>query len=92
MLKGNAILGQSGGPTSVINSSLAGVITAAKNFSGIENVLGMRFGVEGFIAENIINLGAESAATIEGLKTTPSSTLGSCRYKLKLCVNFLKPL
>ncbi len=83
MLKGNAILGQSGGPTSVINSSLAGVITAAKNFSGIENVLGMKFGVEGFIAENIINLGAESAATIEGLKTTPSSTLGSCRYKLK---------
>ena len=84
-LKGNAILGQSGGPTSVINSSLAGVITAAKNFSGIENVLGMRFGVEGFIAENIINLGAESAATIEGLKTTPSGALGSCRYKLKDC-------
>ena len=43
MLKGNAIIGQSGGPTSVINSSLAGVINAAKDFEATENVLGMRF-------------------------------------------------
>lgn len=85
MLKGNAILGQSGGPTSVINSSLAGIITAAKNFAGIKNILGMRFGIEGFMDGNVINLGAESEATIKGLKTTPSSSLGSCRYKLKDC-------
>lgn len=81
MLKGNAILGQSGGPTSVINASLAGIITAAKDFSAVENVLGMRFGVEGLIAGNVLSLGAEAAATIKGLKTTPSSILGSCRYK-----------
>ncbi|MCE5341771.1 MAG: diphosphate--fructose-6-phosphate 1-phosphotransferase [Planctomycetaceae bacterium] len=83
MLKGNAIIGQSGGPTSVINSSLAGIITGAKEFAGITNVLGMRFGIEGFMAENIIDLGAESGATVNGLKLTPSSALGSCRHKLK---------
>ena len=83
MLKGNAIIGQSGGPTSVINSSLAGVINAAKDCEAIENVLGMRFGIEGFMADNVIDLGKESAATIEGLKCTPSSALGSCRHKLQ---------
>ncbi len=83
MLKGNAIIGQSGGPTSVINASLAGAIEAAAEFACIENFLGMRYGIEGFMQENIINLGAQSKATIEGLKTTPSSALGSCRHKLK---------
>jgi 6-phosphofructokinase len=82
MLKGNAIIGQSGGPTSVINASLAGVMDAAKHFNGIKKILGMRFGVEGFLARNIIDLGKESAETIEALKSTPSSALGSCRYKL----------
>ncbi len=83
MLKGNAIIGQSGGPTSVINASLAGIINAAKQFDGIEKTLGMRFGIEGFMADNIIDLGKESTETIEKLKTTPSSALGSCRHKLK---------
>ena len=83
MLKGNAIVGQSGGPTSVINASLSGVVQAAKDFDAIENILGMRFGIEGFMADNIIDLGKESAETIEGLKRTPSSALGSCRHKLQ---------
>ncbi|MCJ7693314.1 MAG: diphosphate--fructose-6-phosphate 1-phosphotransferase, partial [Sedimentisphaerales bacterium] len=83
MLKGNAIVGQSGGPTSVINASLSGVVQAAKDFDAIENILGMRFGIEGFMADKIINLGKESAETIEGLKRTPSSALGSCRHKLQ---------
>ena len=83
MLKGNAIIGQSGGPTSVINSSLAGVITSVKDFEGIKRILGMRFGIEGFMAENIIDLSAESSIVVEGLKTTPSSALGSCRHKLR---------
>ena len=65
MLKGNAIIGQSGGPTSVINSSLAGIINGAKDFGGIEKILGMRFGIEGFMAGDIIDLGSESAETIE---------------------------
>lgn len=83
MLKANAVIGQSGGPTSVINASLAGVINAAKEFDGIEKTLGMRFGIEGFMAGNIIDLDKESAETIEGLKHTPSSALGSCRHKLQ---------
>lgn len=83
MLKGNAIMGQSGGPTSVINASLAGVIDGAKEFAGIKKVLGMRYGIEGFMAENIVDLGKEPAKNVKGLKTTPSSALGSCRKKLK---------
>ena len=53
MLKGNAIIGQSGGPTSVINASLAGIINAVKQLDGIEKILGMRFGIEGFMTEKI---------------------------------------
>ncbi|OQA00319.1 MAG: Pyrophosphate--fructose 6-phosphate 1-phosphotransferase [Planctomycetes bacterium ADurb.Bin401] len=83
MLKGNAIIGQSGGPTAVINSSLAGIITKAKECSCIKNILGMRYGIEGFMSENIINLGSEPNETIQKLKITPSSSLGSCRHKLK---------
>ena len=83
MLKGNAIVGQSGGPTSVINSSVAGVVDAAKKFEAIENILGMRYGIEGFMQENIIDLGKEPAENIQGLKATPSSALGSCRHKLQ---------
>ncbi len=82
MPKGNAVIGQSGGPTSVINASLVGIIDAAKRFDGIEKVFGMRFGIEGFMAGNIIDLGRQSAGTIEALKSTPSSALGSCRHKL----------
>ena len=83
MLRGNAIVGQSGGPTSVINASLAGIITKAKECEGIHNVFGMRYGIEGFMAENIINLSDQPMHILEGLKTTPSSALGSCRHKLQ---------
>ena len=83
MLKGNAIIGQSGGPTSVINASLAGVVEAAQKFPGIGNVLGMRWGIEGFMAENIIDLGRLTPDFIAALKQTPSSALGSSRHKLK---------
>jgi 6-phosphofructokinase len=82
MLKGNAIIGQSGGPTSVINASLAGIITAAKEFEAVERTLGMRFGIEGFMTGNIVELDKEPAEVINGLKRTPSSALGSCRHKL----------
>lgn len=83
MAKANAVIGQSGGPTSVINSSLAGAVEAAKASKAIGKMLGMRFGIEGFMAENIVNLSAQPASIIKGLKSTPSSALGSCRYKLK---------
>ena len=83
MLRGNAILGQSGGPTSVINASLSGLIQACLKQPAIEHVYGMRFGIEGFMQGDLIDLGRESPATIEKLRVTPSSALGSCRHKLQ---------
>ncbi len=79
----NIIVGQSGGPTAVINSSIAGVYKKAKEL-GIEKVYGMVYGIEGFLEENIINLGdyLESEENYELMKRTPSAFLGSCRYKL----------
>lgn len=79
----NAIIGQSGGPTPVINASLAGAVEAACECKGIGKMLGMRYGIEGLMAENIIDFAAESPGTINALKTTPSSALGSCRHKLQ---------
>ena len=83
MPKASAILGQSGGPTSVINASLCGAIQACLRQKDIGRVLGMRFGIEGFLKEDVIDLGREDPATLEALRWTPSSALGSCRYKLK---------
>jgi len=83
MLKGNAIIGQSGGPTSVINASLCGLVEAALGRSPIERVLGMRFAIEGLLKGDVIDLGREDGETLKELRTTPSSALGSCRYKLK---------
>ena len=79
----NAIVGQSGGPTAVINSSLAGVYEAAKQ-RGAEHVYGMLHGVKGLLEDKYIDLSEKlhSALDIELLKRTPSSYLGSCRYKL----------
>ncbi|MBO5598789.1 MAG: 6-phosphofructokinase [Oribacterium sp.] len=79
----NAIVGQSGGPTSVINSSLAGVFEAAKN-RGAEHVYGMCNGIQGFLEGRYIDMTAvfKKKMDIELLKRTPSSYLGSCRYKL----------
>jgi 6-phosphofructokinase len=83
MIKGNALIGQSGGPTSVINSSLAGVIEAAKTTSFIKDIYGMQYGIEGFMQEWIYDLGKQSPHILSGLKQTPSSALGSTRYKVK---------
>ena len=79
----NAIVGQSGGPTAVINSSLAGVYEAAMQ-RGAEHVYGMLHGVKGLLEDKYIDLSERlhSALDIELLKRTPSSYLGSCRYKL----------
>lgn len=81
-MKGNAIIGQSGGPTSVINASLAGAIDAAMKSENIETIYGMNYGIEGFMQEKLINLSAQKKEVLEGLKTTPSSALGSSRHKV----------
>jgi 6-phosphofructokinase 1 len=82
-MKGNAVIGQSGGPTSVINSSLAGVISGCMEKDLVENVYGMGFGIKGFMEEHLLDLSAQSEAVLEGLRSTPSSALGSSRHKVK---------
>lgn len=82
-LIGNAIFGQSGGPTSVINASAAGVFTEALRQTGvIEKVYGAANGIVGILNEKFYDMGEEDPAELDLLKTTPSSALGSCRYKL----------
>lgn len=83
MIKGNMIIGQSGGPTAVINSSLAGAYAAAKQ-AGVSKVYGMTGGVMGLIEGEYIDLDnfLKSEDDIKVLKQTPSAALGSCRYKL----------
>ena len=83
MIKGNVLIGQSGGPTSVINSSLAGVIKRASESPFIRNIYGMNYGIEGFIQEQLLDLGKQPEKVINGLHKTPSSALGSSRYKVK---------
>ena len=83
MLKGNLMFGQSGGPTSVINASAAGVfIEALKHADVIEKVYGAANGIVGILNEKFYDIGQEDPAELELLKYTPSSSLGSCRYKL----------
>jgi len=82
-MKENAIIGQFGGPTSVINSSLCGLIQKGLKSKKIKNVLGMRYGIQGFMNDDVIDLGKEAPRVIQGLRQTPSSALGSCRYILK---------
>ena len=82
-VRGNVIVGQSGGPTAVINSSLAGVYKTAKD-RGAKKVFGMLHGIQGLLEERYVDLSKhiKNDLDIELLKRTPSAYLGSCRYKL----------
>ena len=82
-MKGNVIVGQSGGPTAVINSSLAGVYKTAME-RGFNKVYGMRNGIQGFLDEQYIDMSEyiRNELDLELLKRTPSAFLGTCRYKL----------
>jgi ATP-dependent phosphofructokinase / diphosphate-dependent phosphofructokinase len=82
-LKGACIFGQSGGPTSVINASAAGVIQEALKQSCITAVYGAAHGIKGILDEKLFDMSKEDPYELELLKTTPSSALGSVRYKLK---------
>ena len=83
MLKGNAIVGQSGGPTAVINASMVGVVDATKKAKAIDRVFGMRFAIEGVLNDYLLDLTAESDETLQQVRYTPSSALGSSRLKLQ---------
>jgi 6-phosphofructokinase len=80
--KGHLVIGQSGGPTAVINASLASVIREARKHPTFHGVYGLVHGIEGALKEEFIDLGVETRDTISLLQNTPSSILGSCRHKL----------
>jgi 6-phosphofructokinase len=80
--KGNLAIGQSGGPTVAINSSLCGVIHEALAHEEIGDIYGMFRGIQGLLEDQFIDLRTQSADTIEGLRRTPSSALGTGRYKV----------
>ncbi|MHB8620650.1 MAG: 6-phosphofructokinase, partial [Chloroflexota bacterium] len=75
------VVGQSGGCTAVINATLAGVVDEAARQPEVARVLGMLHGVEGLLADELIDLGGQDPAVLAGLRTTPSAGLGSCRFK-----------
>ena len=81
-LKGSCIIGQSGGPTSVINSSAYGVIRTALDVGNITRVFGAAHGIKGVLEDKLYDMGEEDAKELELLMNTPSSELGSCRYKM----------
>jgi len=81
--RGNCIIAQSGGPTTVINQSLCGVIREAQKHREIEEIYGARDGILGLLKGDLIDLRKEKTAAIDNLKTTPGAALGSCRYRLK---------
>ena len=84
MSRKNLIVGQSGGPTAVINSSLYGVVSEGRrHLDAIEHIYGMINGIEGFLKGTILDFAeALPGEILDGLKITPGAYLGSCRYKL----------
>jgi len=79
--KGNAVIGQSGGPTAVINQSLVGIVEAIRPSRSIPKVLGARHGVAGIVREEFIDLKGVDRKTLELIAGTPASALGSSRDK-----------
>lgn len=82
-MKGNLVVGQSGGPTAVINNSLVGVIHQAMASEAIEGIWGMAHGIQGMLQEEFYDLRRETPLTLDILRNTPASALGTVRYKVK---------
>lgn len=80
-LKGNALVGQSGGPTCVINQSLVGIVQEAAGHAAIERVFGARHGIKGVLGEDFIDLSRESNEVLEAVAVTPCAALRSVRKK-----------
>lgn len=91
-LEGNCLVGQSGGPTAVINASLAGVIEEALNHECIDEIYGCRNGALGVLHEDFVDLAAESQQTIRALKFTPGAALGTCRFHFKKDADYKRAL
>ncbi|MEG1557092.1 MAG: 6-phosphofructokinase [Oscillospiraceae bacterium] len=82
-LKGACIIGQSGGPTAVINASVCGAIATALKNPSITQVLAAKNGIKGILEDNLFDCGKEAEIELALLPNTPAAALGSCRYKLK---------
>ena len=81
---GALVVGQSGGPTAVTNRTLAGVVEAALEAGdAVGEIVGLRHGIEGLLAEDYVDLRRQAPTFLDALKETPSSLLGSCRYRLR---------
>ena len=83
VLKGACIIGQSGGPTAVINASAYGAIRAALDADAITKVYGASHGIKGVLNDQLFVMDEEDPEELKLLRNTPSSELGSCRYKMK---------
>jgi len=81
-LIGNLLVAQSGGPTAVINASVAGVIQEAQKHQCIKSIYGGLNGILGILNDQLIDLNQERCDTVEALKHTPAAALGTCRYKI----------
>lgn len=81
-MKGNAIVGQSGGPTAVINASLVGLVEEALSSALVDSVYGMRYGIRGLLDGEIVDIGNVSLSRLDNIALTPGAALGSTRYKL----------
>ena len=94
MRSGKLVIAVGGGPTAVINQSLAGAVLEARLFPQIERIYGARYGVRGIVNEDFVDLSAESRANLEAIAATPSSVLGSTRDKpdLAYCRNIFASL
>ncbi len=94
MLEGKVLVAQGGGPTAVINQSMAGVVLEARKFRNIDLVYGAYHGVRGIVDENFLDLTQETSHNLEMVANTPSSALGSTRDKpdLKYCQEIFKVL
>ena len=82
-MKRNILVAHGGGPTPVINSSLQGVIEAARDSGRVNKIYAARFGAEGILTGDLIDLTDVPAETVSRLRSTPASAIGSCRRKLK---------
>jgi ATP-dependent phosphofructokinase / diphosphate-dependent phosphofructokinase len=80
-LRGNALIGQGGGPTAVINASLLGIVEEARRHSEMQRIFGMRFGILGLLGDQLLDLGAENAERLRVVGHSPSAALGTCRRR-----------
>lgn len=81
-VRGNVLVGEAGGPTAVIDSSLYGLLNEAKNHHEIEEIFGALYGIDGILKGKIIDLRKEDDRTLQALRWTPGAALGGCRTRL----------